>query len=98
MPNTAERAADWTPQDPGRAPQAAPRAPGPSDGGTLNGAFGHAGAMASPAARLQATLDAEFAIADEAERWPLRWTVAMVFLTCGAFWTAVYFVVAALIG
>ena len=70
----------------------------PSYYGSLDDALGRPGALTSPAARLQATLGAEFAHAPDEERWPLRWTVAMVFTTCGAFWTTVYFVVAALIG
>ena len=66
--------------------------------GSLDDALGRPGALASPAARLQATLGAEFAHAPAEDRWPLRWPVAMVFTTCGAFWPTVYFVVAALIG
>ena len=73
-------------------------APNPFAGGSLGDALGRPGALSSPAARLQATLGAEFADIPGEERWPLRLTVAAVFTTCGAFWTAVYFVVAALIG
>ena len=93
MPNTApapQRAPQERGQD-GPRQRAAPH-------GSLDDALTRPGALSSPAARLQATLDAEFAHAPDEERWPLRWTVAMVFTTCGAFWTMVYFVVAALIG
>lgn len=96
MPNPApapEPEAEGLHRRPGRQDRAAP-----SPRGSLDDALGRPGALASPAARLQATLGAEFAHAPDEERWPLRWTVAMVFTTCGAFWTMVYFIVAALIG
>ncbi len=53
----------------------------------------------SPARHMQETLGREFAAhyATE-EAWPLRRTVAFVMLTCGAFWTAVYFLIAAFVG
>lgn len=57
-----------------------------------------AAAMASPARAMQHALGTQYAAADDEERWPLRRTVALVFTTCGAFWTMVYFIVAALIG
>jgi hypothetical protein len=60
--------------------------------------YAEAAAMASPARRLQADLASEFDREWDAERWPLRRSVALVFTTCGAFWTLVYFIVAALIG
>lgn len=57
------------------------------------------GADASPARRLQATLGREFgAVAADAPTWPVRRTVAFVMFTCGAFWTAVYFAIAAMVG
>ena len=96
MPNTAPAPNPWAAQEPGQA-RPAPFAPPPAHG-SLDDALGRPGALSSPAARLQATLGAEFAHGPDEERWPLRWTVAMVFTTCGAFWTTVYFVVAALIG
>jgi hypothetical protein len=55
--------------------------------------------LSSPARRMQATLGREFgAVEAEGEPWPLRRTVAFVTITCGAFWTAVYLVVRALVG
>ena len=92
MPNTAARPLPdrASPQEEGQRPVA------PS--GSLDETLSRPGAMASPVAQLQAALGAEFAVLDDEERWPLRWTVAMVFTTCGAFWTGVYFLVAALIG
>jgi hypothetical protein len=57
------------------------------------------GADVSPARRMQAALGREFGVvAAEAPQWPLRRTVAFVMFTCGAFWTAVYFAIAALVG
>ena len=57
-------------------------------------------ASPSPARRMQETLGREFAAleVDNVPAWPLRRTVALVMMSCGAFWTAVYFVVAALVG
>lgn len=52
----------------------------------------------SPARAMQETLGREFAGVEQAEVWPLRRTVATVILTCGLFWTAVYFAVAAIVG
>lgn len=54
-------------------------------------------ALHSPARRMQETLGREFAAAED-QPWSPRRTVAFVALTCGAFWTCVYFVVAAAIG
>lgn len=97
MPSAAAAAQTFRPESPDG--QAQPGLSEPTGGaGTLNDALGRPGALASPAARLQATLGAEFDTLPGEERWPLRWTVAAVFLTCGAFWLSVYFVVAALIG
>ena len=95
MPNTA--AAPSAPEQPVARP--APRT-AEAAAGSLGEAVGRPGALGSPAGRLQAALDAEYAgaVQDAEARWPLRWTVAMVFTTCGAFWLSVYFVVAALIG
>ena len=93
MPTNTAQARHAFPQ-----PTDAEAVPRPTDGGTLEEALARPGSLASPAARLQATLGAEFAHHEDEERWPLRWTVAMVFTTCGAFWTGVYFLVAALIG
>ena len=77
-----------------------PAATGPASGPgpVLSDSLARPGALASPAARLQAALGAEFDRETDEERWPLRWTVAAVFTTCGAFWMTVYFVVAALVG
>ncbi|WOI53833.1 hypothetical protein [Parvularcula sp. LCG005] len=56
-------------------------------------------AALSPARRMQETLGREFGDAAEAiEPWPIRRTVAFVIFACGAFWTAVYFAVAAIAG
>lgn len=54
--------------------------------------------LASPARRMQSALGAEFSAAEAEDRWPLRLTLGFVFASCGAFWVAVYFVVAALVG
>lgn len=54
--------------------------------------------LMSPARQMQATLGREFAAVDGIEPWPLRRTVALVMLTCGGFWTAVYMTIAALTG
>lgn len=51
----------------------------------------------SPARRMQETLGREFAAVED-EPWSPRRTVAFVTLTCGAFWTCVYFVVRAALG
>ena len=53
-------------------------------------------AFRSPARRMQETLGREFAAVED-QPWSARRTVAFVALTCGAFWTCVYFVVAAAI-
>ncbi|MEM6650924.1 MAG: hypothetical protein AAF603_11810 [Pseudomonadota bacterium] len=57
-------------------------------------------ASKSPARAMQETLGREFAMVEATEEnvWPLRQTVALVMLGCGAFWTAVYFAVAAFVG
>ena len=57
-----------------------------------------AAAAASPARQMQNTLGREFSAVDQVERWSARQTVGFVICTCGAFWTAVYFGIAALIG
>lgn len=57
-----------------------------------------ADAMRSPARQMQNTLGREFAALDDVEPWPMRRTVALVTITCGAFWTGVYFLIAALVG
>lgn len=54
-------------------------------------------AAMSPARRMQQTLGREFAEVED-QPWSQRRTIAFVALTCGAFWTCVYFVVAALVG
>lgn len=57
-----------------------------------------ASATASPARAMQEVLGREFAQYEEGEApWSLRRTVAFIVLTCGAFWTAVYFAIAALL-
>ena len=90
MPQTAPRAPAEPIPDAPSSPTASP-APGP----WVQPRSG----LTSPARALQAALGAEYAVAEDAEpRWPLRVTVAAVFGTCAAFWTMVYFVVAALIG
>ncbi|WP_031551392.1 hypothetical protein [Parvularcula oceani] len=65
---------------------------------TLRGTGPGEAAGPSPARQMQAALDAEYSRSEDEERLPLRWTFAMVLGVCGAFWTMVYFVVAALIG
>ncbi|MEM9422120.1 MAG: hypothetical protein AAF986_06415 [Pseudomonadota bacterium] len=57
-----------------------------------------ASAIFSPARQLQQTLGREFAGVEQIEPWPVRRTIALVTCTCGAFWTAVYFAIAALTG
>lgn len=56
-------------------------------------------ATASPARHLQNTLGREFgAVETEADQWSARRTMAFVVCTCGAFWMALYFVIAAIVG
>lgn len=54
-------------------------------------------AILSPARRMQETLGREFAEIED-EKWSTRRTIAFIALSCGAFWTFVYFMVAAAIG
>lgn len=50
----------------------------------------------SPARILQESLGREFARTEE-QVWSTRRTVAFVGLTCGAFWTGVYFLIASML-
>lgn len=54
--------------------------------------------LVSPARRMQQTLGREFADVElDGKPWSQRRTIAFIALTCGAFWTLVYFFVAALV-
>ena len=58
-----------------------------------------ASSIISPARRMQETLGREFAEVElDGKPWSQRRTIAFVALTCGAFWTCVYFLIAALMG
>lgn len=98
MPNTA-RVHQATKQAEGQtAPSTARNQNTSYNPGTFGETLKAPGRSTTPVGQLQAALGAEFAAAPDEERWPLRWTVAMVFSACGAFWTSVYLLVAALIG
>lgn len=54
---------------------------------------------ASPARQMQNTLGREFGMAtDASSQWSARQTMAFVIFSCGAFWTGLYFLIAALVG
>lgn len=81
--------------------------PAPNGGSTIDAAAVlealsvdlSAAAVASPAKQMQNTLGQEFGALEGVEgQWSARSTMALVICTCGAFWTGLYFLIAALVG